>query len=616
MWRFFGIIITLIIFSLYGAYLYIVSEVEYLKTFVPEININTSKESEIKLVVYGGNGLEMYKEYFRRSKNIPDDYDMTKIIFLTDKIIKSKQNLQKTYGIERWKLFLIKNRGIDPFSLKGVVLNHYANNLLSENSLTGFKAELVRWFTLSKLNKTYDSDKLYRMYLDTPTFGENIYGIAAAAEYYFAKSIKEISILETAFLIAMVSKEELITPKDDFSYLDKYARIALKGLYEEGFITLNEYNNELSGIIKIVENKPFEVIEPSYVAEVLNRIKQDDRFKIGEETIKIYTGYNKDATDIARKAIETSLRNKDKRLQISFVLVNKDTKSVEVAIGNRNYNSKSNRAFTLKRQMASTFKPIVYIAAFEKGYKPNDRIIDKPYKFKVGRSTYSPRNYEDFFMGNIPLRYGLIYSLNNATVRLAEKAGLIRVRNMAVDIGMNSTVMPFHAMALGSFSATALNVAQMYSTLGNFGVRSIPNLILRVEAGDKVYDMREEPKVVFSNKTAMQVLKIMQDVVNRGTARGAKMLPGTAAKTGTSDNYRDAWTVALFGSYVAVCWVGYDDYSSMGEDSSGGRMAAPVISRFQREFFPKGTTFSFTFPANNILNRAELKKDSVAVLNE
>lgn len=616
MWRFFGIIITLIIFSLYGAYLYVVSEVEYLKTFVPEININTSKESEIKLVVYGDNGLEMYKEYFRRSKNIPDDYDMKKIIFLTDKIIKSKQPLPKNYGIERWKLFIIKNRGIDPFSLKGVVLNHYANNLLSENNLTGFKAELVRWFTLSKLNKIYDNNKLYRMYLDTPSFGENVYGLAAAAEYYFAKSIKEISILETAFLIAMVSKEKLITPKDDFSYLDKYARIALKSLYEEGLITLDEYNNEVSNVIKIVENKPFEVIEPSYVAEVLNIIKKDDRFKIGEETIKIYTGYNKSATDIARRVVETSLKNKDKRLQMSFVLVNKDTKAVEVAIGSKIYDSKSNRAFTLKRQMASTFKPIVYIAAFEKGYKPNDRIVDKPYNFKVGRSTYSPRNYEDFFMGNIPLRYGLIYSLNNATVRLAEKAGLIRVRNMAVDIGMNNTVMPFHAMALGSFSTTALNVAQMYSTLGNFGVRSIPKLILRVEAGDKVYDMMEEPKVVFSNKTAMQVLKIMQDVVNRGTARGAKMLPGTAAKTGTSDNYRDAWTVALFGSYVAVCWVGYDDYTSMGEDSSGGRMAAPVISRFQRDFFPKGTTFSFTFPANNILNRAELEKDSVAVLNE
>lgn len=617
MWRFLLIFISIFCLALYGGYSYLIAEIEYLKTFVPKINFNISKASEIKLVVYSGSGLEMYKEYFRRSKNIPDDYNMKKLIFLTDKIIKSKQTTPKTYGIERWKFLFIKSRGIDPFSLKGVVLNHYADILLSENQFKNFKGELIKWFTLSKLNKVYSDDELYRMYLDTPSFGDNIYGIAAASEYYFNKSIKDLSTLETAFLVAMLSGDKLIEPKDDFAYLDKYARVALRSLYEERYITLDEYNNEKSQIITLQEEAPFPIVEPSYVEAVLREVRNDERFNIGKETIKIYTGYNEETSKIAKKVVYNSLKNKDKKLQMSFVVVNIDTGAVEAAIGNRNDNSKINRAFTLKRQMASTFKPIVYMTAFEKGFKPNDRIVDRPYDFKVGRyATYSPRNYEDFFMGNIPLSYGLIFSLNNATVRLAEKAGLNSVKNMAKDIGMSNTVMPFHAMALGSFSTTPLNVAQMYSTLGNFGVRNIPSLILRVEAGDKVYDMRDEPKVVFSKKTAIQVLSIMQDVVKRGTARGARMLPGTAAKTGTSDNYRDAWTVAIFGSYVVVCWAGYDDFRSMGENGSGGRMAAPVIGKFQREFFPTGTSFNFTIPRNNNIKKTELQKDKIEVAYE
>lgn len=595
--RFLSAVVIIVAMCVYGGYMYISSELEFLKTFVPQVDLPTVKNNEIMLVIFAADGLEMYKRYYLRSKKLPQDYDMTKLMFMADMIISGKGSHFDNKGIERWKLFLIKRHGIDPFSLKGVVLNHYADTLLAQNQLSGFRGEVVRWYTLARLKNAYSEDELYRMYLDTPAYAKNVYGIAAASEYYFGKPIGEASPLETAFLVAMISRGNLMTPEKDYAYLDKYAKVALRKLYEASLISGDEYSKESSRVIALSNINEYPVIEPSYVAEVLKTIQSDKRFNVGSETLKIYTGYNKHASDVARKVVERHLAGKDDSLQTSFVLVNRETGGVEAVIGSRVAESKRNRAITLKRQMASTFKPIVYMTAFERGFKPSDHIVDKPYAFKSGKFIYKPKNYEDFFMGDIPLRYGLVYSLNNATIRLAELTGLRRVRNMAVNIGMKGSIIPVHAMALGSFAATPLNVAQMYSTVGNYGVRKHPSLILRVEtSGGKVYDMTEKPRRVVSEEAAYQTLYIMQDVASRGTARGAAMLKGTAAKTGTSDNYRDAWTVALFGKYVAVCWVGYDDFGSMGEDGSGGRMAAPVIGMFQRAYFPKGTTFKLPAP--------------------
>lgn len=602
LWKLFAAAVFLAAMSLYGGYLYICGELEYLKIYVPSVDNITSCNEEIKLSVFGAEGIEMYRRYYRRSKKLPESYDMSRLIFMTDRLIESRRNSARSCGIERWKLMLIKSRGIDPFSLQGVVLNHYADTLLAENSLSGFRGEAVRWYTLARLSGVYSRDGLYRMYLDAPAYGRDVYGIAAASEYYFGKPIEKASVLETAFLVAIRSGEDYADPAKDYAYLDKYARVALRGLYEAGLISQEEYSAESSGVVRLSMGES-PVMEPSYVEEVLKIINADKRFRPGEESLRVYTGYNKRASDAARRAMEESLAGKDKALQMSFVLVNRETMGVEAAIGSRVPESRRNRAVSLKRQMASTFKPIVYMTAFERGFKPSDRIVDKPYTFTSGRMAYTPKNYENYFMGNIPIRYGLVYSLNNATVRLAELAGLSGVRNMAVSIGMKGPVMPFHAMALGSFAATPLNVAQMYSTIANYGERSLPSMILRVEAGGRVYDMRELPKRVVSEEAAFQTLYIMQDVVKKGTARGAGMLPGTAAKTGTSDNFRDGWTAAVFGPYVAVCWVGYDDYRSMGQEGAGGRSAAPVIGKFQRAYFGGGVTFSLPPPDGVVFKR-------------
>ncbi len=277
------------------------------------------------------------------------------------------------------------------------------------------------------------------------------------------------------------------------------------------------------------------------------------------------------------------------------------------AIGSRELNTKVNRALTTSRQMASTFKPIVFLAAFEKGIKPSDQIIDIPYDFRVGDVVYRPNNYNGYFMGKIPVRYAFTYSLNNSAVKLAERVGLNYICELSKSMGMNKEIKPFYSMALGAFPATPLTVAQIYSTIGNMGEYKKAVLATGYKVGSKYVDLRPKGERVVSAEAAYQTLYIMQAVASRGTARGANLLKGTGAKTGTSNDTKDAWTATVFGDYTAVIWIGYDDLSPITYAGSGGRLAAPVISSFQRKYFGADTAFSFQKPANIIFKRVDAR---------
>ena len=257
--------------------------------------------------------------------------------------------------------------------------------------------------------------------------------------------------------------------------------------------------------------------------------------------------------------------------------------------------------------MASTFKPIVFLSAFEKGIKPSDQVVDMPYEFEVEDVIYRPNNYNGFFMGKIPIRYAFVYSLNNSTIKVAEMAGLEYVKDMSIALGMNKDIKPFYAMALGAFPATPMTVAQIFSTIGNLGEYKKATLATSYKIGDKTYNLKEAPRQVVSQEAAYQTLYIMQAVASRGTARGARLLKGTGAKTGTSNDTKDAWTVAVFGDYTAVVWVGYDDLRPITIGGGGGRLAAPIIAEFQRRYFGKNATFSFQVPNNIVFKRVDAR---------
>lgn len=584
-------------------------EMEYVKTFIPPVDNISAPVSMIALSVYGKDNLLMYRKYYKRSEKLPKDYNMEQLAPLADILLQDRYQSVKKIGLERWKTFVLKYQGIDPFSLEGAALYYHTDNLMKDINLKGLKRELLRWYITDTLNKKYGKNELYRLFLDSPAYADNVYGIAAASKYFFNKEISAADIFELTYLASLISWDNsYLNPENDYQEIDRKAVNIINSLHSAGIISAKEMKNFSLKKIRL-QAEVIPTIEPSYVHAVLNQAYKDDTVKknIGEKNIDIHTGYNKKANDAVRNALKKYFSGKDEKLQAAFVLVNAHTQEAEVVIGSRRYDTQVNRAVTMSRQMASTFKPIVYLAAFTKGVKPSDQITDKPYDFSGSGYIYRPKNYNNYFMGKIPLRYGFIFSLNNATVKLAEKTGLQYIRDLSVEMGMNDNIQPFYSMALGAFPATPFNVAQIYSSILNLGERKKPSMITKIKIGDEICDMLEKPERIFSPEAAYQVLYIMEDVTYRGTARNAGFMKGTGAKTGTSNDIRDAWTVAVFGQYVAVSWVGYDDMRPIAEKGSGGALAAPIIADFQKEYFGNETIFSFQVPDNIVFKNVSKK---------
>lgn len=603
------IILLFILQIVAAAAIYIKSEIEYAKLYVPSIDNISMYNTSISFTVYGKNNLVMYKKYYKRQEKLKGSYDMMQVMPMVDIIINQRHQSIKETGIERWKKIILNNQGIDPFSLEGAAFVHYTDMLISKSSLSGLKKELVRWYTIDKLNNQYSKVGLSKLLLDSSCYAENIYGIAAASKYYFNKDIENVTKLEMAFLLSAISWDNKpVNPLKDYQELDRKARNILYILYKNKNLSEAEYEKYMAENINF-QPEIINTVEPAYVNAVLKQIKdnKDINDNLGKVDVSVYTGYDEKANKIARQVLKEYYKDKDDEIQAAFVLLNNKTQEVLAAIGSRQYNTKVNRALTTSRQMASTFKPIVFLSAFEKGIKPSDQVVDMPYEFVVEDVIYRPNNYNGFFMGKIPIRYAFVYSLNNSTIKVAEMAGLEYVKDMSIALGMNKDIKPFYAMALGAFPATPMTVAQIFSTIGNLGEYKKATLATSYKIGDKTYNLKEAPKQVVSQEAAYQTLYIMQAVASRGTARGAHLLKGTGAKTGTSNDTKDAWTVAVFGDYTAVVWVGYDDLRPITIGGSGGRLAAPIIAEFQRRYFGKNATFSFQVPNNIVFKRVDAR---------
>lgn len=602
-------IILFVLQAVFGLVLYIHSEIEYIKIFVPETDNITAYNDTIAFTVYGQDNFVMYKKYYSRQEKLRGDYDVSKIMPMVEILINERYGSVKKQGIERWKKYILNYYGIDPFSLEAAAYIYYTDMLISQSRLYGFKKELLRWFTIDKLHNRYSRVGLTKLFLDSSCYAEKVYGIAAASKHFFNKNIEDINKLQLAFLLSINSFSAVpYNPLTDYQALDRKARNILNKLNKQHIIS-NEELAEYNKMSIKLEPENIKTVEPAYLNGVFKQIAniKDINENIGKKNIEIYTGYNEKANIAARAVLSEYYKDKDDKLQAAFVLLNNKTQEIMAAIGSRLIDTKVNRALTMSRQMASTFKPIVFLSAFEKGIKPSDQIVDMPYDFRVGNVIYKPNNYNGYFMGKVPIRYSFVYSLNNSTVKLAEQVGLNYVCEISKALGMSKEIKPFYAMALGAFPATPLTVAQIYSTIGNMGEYKKALLATGYKIGSKYVDLRPKGKRVVSKEAAYQTLYIMQAVANRGTARGAKLLKGTGAKTGTSNDVKDGWTAAVFGDYTAVVWVGYDDLSPITFAESGGKIAAPIISSFQRRYFGKDKTFSFQKPENIVFKRVNVR---------
>jgi penicillin-binding protein 1A len=270
----------------------------------------------------------------------------------------------------------------------------------------------------------------------------------------------------------------------------------------------------------------------------------------------------------------------------SLMAVDNSTGDVLAMVGGRDFQlSQFNRATQAMRQTGSSFKPYVYSAAVEAGVRPEETIADTPATFMTASGPYTPHNYEGNFLGNISVMHAFAESRNIPALRLAERVGISKVIDMAHRFGLRGTIQPYLPVALGAAEATLYEQVQAYSVFPNDGIRITPRYIRKVTTDDGTVLDEATPSAseAISTQTARTMMTLLQEVTRSGTAAAAAQLHhAIGGKTGTTNDFTDAWFIGFSPSITAGVWIGYDDRRQLGDKETGARAALPVWMDFMR----------------------------------
>lgn len=288
----------------------------------------------------------------------------------------------------------------------------------------------------------------------------------------------------------------------------------------------------------------------------------------------------------------------------ALVAIDPATGGVKALVGGYDFKrSEFNRVSAARRQPGSAFKPIIYATAIERGLTPATMVLDNPVVYEDTEldKVWKPENYEEKFYGPISLREALTHSRNLATVRLLEQVGVRNVIEFAQRVGIQSPLTRDLSLALGSSGVTLMEMTSAYAVFANQGVRVPPTLIISVtDHNGQVLEHRELAlQSVVSKETAYIVTNMMEDVIQRGTARRAKSMGWSlAGKTGTTNEFTDAWFIGFSPHLATGVWVGFDDNRSLGDREAGASAALPVWMGFMQESLPRFPSSPFTIPDN------------------
>jgi penicillin-binding protein 1A len=270
----------------------------------------------------------------------------------------------------------------------------------------------------------------------------------------------------------------------------------------------------------------------------------------------------------------------------ALVAIDNSTGEIKAMVGGRDFNiSKFNRATQALRQAGSSFKPYVYTAAIDQGAKPDDTIVDEPVTFQTTSGAYIPHNYDDKFEGTITLRRALAQSRNIPALKLADQIGIKKVIDYAHRFGITSNLPPYLPVALGAAEVTLLEQTAAFSVFPNDGVRITPRYIAKVTdyEGRVLQEDFPEVKDVVSANTARLMTALLREVVLHGTAVSASHLQlPLAGKTGTTNDFTDAWFVGFSPSITCGVWIGYDEKKTLGSKESGAHAALPIWMDFMK----------------------------------
>ncbi len=497
------------------------------------------------------------------------------------------------------------------------------NALLTQEK--SFSRKIKEWALAIKFERIYDKNTILGLYLNETPYGGNLYGVEEASQSFFGKSSKDINLAESAYLAALPQAPTYFSPYGNHKdKLEERKNLVLSKMKENGFITEDEYSVAIKEKVGFLPPQVKGIHAPHFVLYVKEYLEEKyGERAVEEDGLKVTTTLDFDLEEKAEAIVERyALENKEKfnAENAGLVAIDPKTGQILVMVGSRNYFDRSidgNFNVTLaKRQPGSSFKPFVYATAFEKGYTPDTVLFDLETEFSTGCSPegeklsadavcYRPENYDHVYRGPITLRNALAQSINIPAIKTLYLAGIKDSLHTAQDMGITTLTDPGRyglTLVLGGGEVTLLDMTSAYGVFAMEGIRNPPVPILKVEnsRGEVLEEYTPKPSTALPENIARMISDILSDNEARTPAFGANSalyFPGkdVADKTGTTNDYRDAWVVGYTPNFVAGAWAGNNDNSPM-EKRVAGFIVAPLWHEFMVAALNKIPEERFTSP--------------------
>ncbi len=428
------------------------------------------------------------------------------------------------------------------------------------------------------LEQNYSKDDILDLYLNRMYFGHERYGIEAAAQFYFGKSARNLSLSEAAILAGSLQAPSRLNPRGDTARVQARQQLVLNAMAKEGYINANEAKAAAIDPSQTIRTKV--TGGESYVADWVESLMTAYLGDVKEDVI-VHTTINWDLQKEAEFVVKEAVANSGKEkgfTQGAMVAMDVDG-SVRALVGGVDYQkSQFNRAVTARRQPGSAFKPFVYLAGMEKGYTPDTVANDGP----IDINGWQPQNADGKYGGEMTLRTALALSRNTVSALLANDVGPDKVVEAAMRMGISSPLQAVPSIALGTQEVSLLELTAAYAPFANGGIGVIANVITRIETADGkvLYDaVAAGPGRVIEPNIVAEMNDMLHAAVEIGTGKRAQLNGWPmAGKTGTSQKARDALFVGYTSRMVAGVWLGNDD--DVGTKLSGGNVPVDIWSQF------------------------------------
>ncbi len=474
--------------------------------------------------------------------------------------------------------------------------------------------KLLEMALTQRIESHHTKDEILELYMNRIFFGNGIYGIERAAQVYFGKHAANLRLDEAALLAGIIRGPNKFSPFRNYDGALRQRDTVLGRMVEKGRLTQEQGASAMA--------QPTPVLTPTKVSQqesyALDAVRHDlelvlDQQDMEDGSLKIYTTLDSHLQRAAEAALESRLsaleqqsgyhhqtmaafhasqargqsEAKPEYVQGAVLLLENHTGAIRAVVGGRDYgDSIYNRALTAKRQVGSTFKPLVYAAAIEHGgLLPSMLISDdpiRPQEIPTASGNWNPQNSDGTFTGMQPMEFGLIHSRNTMTVRIGERAGMSHVLDLAEQAGVKDIAGRSPQIYIGNLGATVKAMTSAFSMFPNAGQRCRPYLIDRIEnaSGEILFRSGQISYEVVSPSTAYLMTGMMQKVTGPGgtaaAARNAGLKAPIGGKTGTTDDYQDAWFIGFNPDYTCGVWVGLDDPEKIIGQGYGGKISLPI----------------------------------------